>query len=753
MVVFEFKYLFSIILFSVLYTNCFGMDESPKIAAGDMHDIQNYQDNFIDELSNLENDRMMVAEAICNGQLDVFKSLYEKDKSLLYLGERFGNKNALLYAAAFGRLDIVEYIYGENRPLLTEKDGSGNNAFLLAIHGAHINIIKFLIREDRSFLKDSSYHGCNALHIAAGKGDLAIVSLIYHEDKSLLKGITYEGYNALHLATKSGNIEVVKFLYPLRKTHLYDKGDNEFNVFHLAVYFGHLHIVEFFYKEDVRLLKIKSKDNDTSLILAAMNGHVKIFAFLYGKNPALVKQENIHGLNAVHAAAKFGQLAIIEFLYKADKSILRITDKWNYNMLHMAADYGQIDIVVYLIGKFPDFIGKKDIFKRNALHLAAEVGSDEIVKYLIVIRPELLNEKDKDDKLPVKYALDKGCSELARFMIEERLKLTAKQNESKKEVVQKEKVEPALQPSNKIPSQMGKNGQILSSTRKNGSEYSDLMPASQASSTPNMTSPVVDIKCNPKSDNLMPIDPIDIDKQEKKRGHIRIPKAVKNWVDNREKTKEKKEQKSKKNIVLCAEKTATEGLSFVSASCVDSDDKSHISVSMSESEMSESYIEGEGKDLTLNQQIICDLIKTSYFDLYKFINKSGVDNINQLKFNSHRLIKNILLQMIADNVIEMTNFKCSKMGAKIAGNKISDGNVKFTVHGTHGSGAHEKWYYNPAIVVVFFEFIAKCDPLIYDFLKIHYGEYCFSRDLATHVNTNNNSPSKKDSHGNENKPD
>ncbi len=431
--------------------------------------------------------------------------------------------------------------------------------------------------------------------------------------------------------------------------------------------------------------------------------------------------------------------------------------------LRLAADAGDVASqknlgLMYLEG----FGVEQDSTKAFELFvLAANGGNKSAAECLAHMKQDGINVKIERDNVE-KYPENKVSNDISTKSQKKKVNNTG---QLKKDTSQIEQGESEKQSSKKTATQHEQKDVAISSKRNRRIDRH----VSEAGSSHNTTSPLSvkeeklpEIKQPQKTDtveikddtydgiqnNSFPVsDPADLNKKVKKKFKIKIPKGPK-WLDHRSETKEKKEKKSKKNVVVAGEKTATEESSIVSASFADSDDKSHISVSMSESEMSESYIEVERKDLNLNQQITCDLMKKDYPDLYKFINKSGVDNINQLKFNSHRLIKNILLQMIADNVIEMTHFKCSKISAKVVGNKIGDGNIKCVIHATHAL-----WYKDSDKIKHFFEFIAKSDSLIYDFLKIYFGENCFSRDLTTSVNTNNNSPSRNDNKGNESKPD
>lgn len=266
--------------------------------------------------------------------------------------------------------------------------------------------------------------------------------------------------------------------------------------------------------------------------------------------------------------------------------------------------------------------------------------------------------------------------------------------------------------------------------------------------------------------NLEPPTSVNPDKKIKKTFKIKIPKGPK-WFDHRAETQEKKEEKKKRALKKHEKSEAdahtdsqallTKESSSMSASNADSDDKSHWSVSMSESEMSESFHEPDNKKMTYDEIQKCELMKDLYPALYNLINKQKVEHIKQIHFKNSNIIKTVLLDMSDNKLIEVTKIRVNKNGAKINANMINNENVKFGVHATHGSGNYEKWYHNPAIVGSFFEFIALCDPIINDFLKIHFGEYCFSRDSTIRVNNNNNnnnnSPARIDWQANTSKPD
>ena len=119
-------------------------------------------------------------------------------------------------------------------------------------------------------------------------------------------------------------------------------------------------------------------------------------------------------------------------------------------------------------------------------------------------------------------------------------------------------------------------------------------------------------------------------------------------------------------------------------------------------------------------------IETKYNYLYHLVKRHNSVPLKTVKL-TYKGITAILDDLVKYNIIPKYN---NNKNDKLVTNKTDDYNISFTAHITHGSSNYDKWWKNPEIVVAFFNFIARCDEKIYNYLVLKYGESSFSREIS-----------------------
>ena len=149
--------------------------------------------------------------------------------------------------------------------------------------------------------------------------------------------------------------------------------------------------------------------------------------------------------------------------------------------------------------------------------------------------------------------------------------------------------------------------------------------------------------------------------------------------------------------------------------------QSHFSITESEFDVEESYLSQSEAEL----DGVEGYVKFYYKPLWRLIHKSRATFLDQVKIKSSSSIRSVLRLMKEKQLITGT---VNRGNIHVA--KVGDQSTVFVAHTTHGSGAHARWYEDPAVVVDILTFWAKSDSNVKLFLESHFGENCFSRDIG-----------------------
>lgn len=135
-------------------------------------------------------------------KVNVVKALLEKFSSRLNVNapDREG-KTALMNAAEYGHLDIVNLLIKQNNILVNAQDYEGNSALHLAVLRDRPNVIRLLMTIDKIDVKLQNLSGKSALDSAAEKGQDDIVELL-GTDPSIVRDLLHRSHFPL-LSKKS----------------------------------------------------------------------------------------------------------------------------------------------------------------------------------------------------------------------------------------------------------------------------------------------------------------------------------------------------------------------------------------------------------------------------------------------------------------------------------------------------------------------------------------------------------------------
>lgn len=171
--------------------------------------------------------------------VDEYNILYDEAATRVKMDLSFITDDLRHLAARFGRLDVLELIYFDNRfpdwYLNDRVVGGGASIIYDAVYGNRMEVIQWIQRqnmhEEMALNEQRSDFDCNLICIAAENGNLCMVQWLVGI------GFRYKDPLVTKSAAKGGNVEVLKFLLSLDCPMAED-------VFIIAAENGHLELLK-----------------------------------------------------------------------------------------------------------------------------------------------------------------------------------------------------------------------------------------------------------------------------------------------------------------------------------------------------------------------------------------------------------------------------------------------------------------------------------------------------------------------------
>lgn len=313
--------------------------------------------------------------------------------------------DALINAARFGDLALMEFLFNEKGADLNAKDNIGTTVLDYVAQAGHGNILQFLLT--KKFTIDEPW---KMLLIAARNGRAEVV-----ESLLTLIEITLKQHVALNInvrphlktvldsAISDGHRNVVELLLK-KEANLIGKDNIGGTILHLAALLDHGKAVKFLLDAEPNLITVRDRDGNTALDLAVMNGHENTVRVLLDADPNWITARNSDGKTALDLAAMKGHDPITKLLSK------RLSDE-----LHLAAKQGRQDKIEFLLANGAN-LQTKDIVKNTALHFAAEEGHIRIVEFLLE-KGINLDAQNLAGQTALHLAVTKGQMEVVELLL------------------------------------------------------------------------------------------------------------------------------------------------------------------------------------------------------------------------------------------------------------------------------------------------------------------------------------------------
>ena len=340
---------------------------------------------------------------------------------------------SVIYAAANGRLDILQKIFDPANPSTPDIDCTnfqGRTPLIAAAEKGHTDTIRFLIERGANpnikLLPSDKFtadEDSTALHLAVGRnqpGAVAFLARIEKTDVNISRAC--DGYTPLHLAAHQGFDACFKALVKKGGADLSlqtTKGDT---ALHLAIRGKHREIILF----------ILSREDNIGINQRDSNGYPPLCVATFDHDMEMVELLLEQGAN-INLACSTGHtplhIAIHNHFKKAFSCLLtlakaddlnNVTFDEGHTPLHLAANHGYYKFAVKLLdaGANINVLATNNF---NALTIACEKGHLKMVKLLVKRGIELNPVSIDDQATPIMYAIEKGHKNIVEFLAKKRM--------------------------------------------------------------------------------------------------------------------------------------------------------------------------------------------------------------------------------------------------------------------------------------------------------------------------------------------
>lgn len=317
-----------------------------------------------------------------NGDIDGIRNLQEVDiVKLTHRGE-----TAMHIAAAFGQLDVVQYLMSTNQQMLEICTQDEDSVLQTAVIARHTDIVKLLIPNPLVC------HDCISISIqtAVRNNYLDGLVVIVENCPEALTFRDAEGNTFLHFAVTNNAIDILKYLLTVFPTNMITAINQAGRTpLHEAVDKDSLEMVILLYNADASAIAISDLRGLTPFLAASC--YAQIMEYFLCVCPTCVSQTTTAGLTALHMC---NVLEIAQMLVAAKPSLLYQTDNDGNTPLHFGSDVSS-QITEFLIQCKPDLLFLKNNNNQTPLHFAICEPDPLTVRAIFNLRPSIVDTNDK----------------------------------------------------------------------------------------------------------------------------------------------------------------------------------------------------------------------------------------------------------------------------------------------------------------------------------------------------------------------
>ncbi len=357
----------------------------------------------------------------------------------------------LLYAAAKGNLEVVQWLVRVGGASITEKDADGNTALLIAALERKLDVVKWMLLEIRNItnkneisysallstaLKDNlvvvqylllAGAAVDEMDIndyklalkAASQGNLEVMRWLLQGDIPAIIEKKYYGNTALLRAAKEGNLKMVKWLLLEGGAAITEKNKYGHTALLRATWWDNLEVVQWLLSiEGGFSIAEKTNQGDTALLIAASVASVDMVQWLLLKGGATINETDSQGSTALLLAAETGNLSVVQWLLLEKRAVITEKDMAGNTALLRAVMKGKFKVVKWLLQEGGSKVTEKNNKGNTALLMAALEGQIEILQWLLSIKDgSSISEKNSDGDTALLIATRAGNFELVQWLL------------------------------------------------------------------------------------------------------------------------------------------------------------------------------------------------------------------------------------------------------------------------------------------------------------------------------------------------
>ncbi len=294
----------------------------------------------IDFLLKWAKNLSLLFRAVYEGELEKVKTVLQSDKGKILIKERdccylplgrprrpVPELSALLFAAALGYADIVEWLLKEGWSTYAEKNGYGGTALMLAAEQGHASVVKYLLTSGTAEADEK----------------------------------TEDGHTVLLVAVHGEHLDMVEWLVTSEsKVNMLDKDSEGRTAWLIAAFRNCSDIMECLFKTGEVNLQDRDPDGNTALLLAAGNHSLKVVLWLLEQRLADIHERNLAGMTPLLMAANSGSVEMVQLLLER-KANIRDSDSLGRAALSIAVIESDNDrLVPWLLQTGNATIDEKD---------------------------------------------------------------------------------------------------------------------------------------------------------------------------------------------------------------------------------------------------------------------------------------------------------------------------------------------------------------------------------------------------------
>lgn len=288
-----------------------------------------------------------------SGDVDQVRELLQQGKYHVNCTDRLGH-TALLYAACYGHLAVVEVLIAEFGADQHKLGVDGVTALIAAASQGYCNIVEFILSSSESTLNIRDKRGNSVLHHACITGSIDLIRTLVHKYKGDVNARNNDKDTPLHVAAHHGNAEAALMLIREFNCDPTLTGQKEMSLLHSACAGGNANLVKALISEYNADIYAQNDYGWIPLHVAASSGQAEVALMLIRDFDCA--PIGYFGESLLHIACQGGCDSLVKALicdYKAGGHVQHVspldTDFGGNTALHLAAKHDKLECTQALV--------------------------------------------------------------------------------------------------------------------------------------------------------------------------------------------------------------------------------------------------------------------------------------------------------------------------------------------------------------------------------------------------------------------